>query len=126
MKLAGEAEKPSEIWLDDFGNVDKLIRQHPAGEIEASQIAGRYRSDTLGLEATISRTGENLCLTTCGRFGSMMYPLQSLAPRIWRAKPTNVLFLGGVLTFDDDAESFCYSTAASRSLNFFRHSARSG
>jgi len=118
--LVGDPLKPGSVRLSDFGNVDEIVREKPAEEADVGDIVGRYRSDTTGTEAYIDETDDGPRLMTSGRFGSAVYPLECLATGIWRAKPTNVAFLGGILVFEGSGDAFRFSSYATRALAFRR------
>jgi D-aminopeptidase len=119
--LAGGGAKPVSIRLSDFGNVDELVREKPLREPDVRVIAGHYLADrAAATEATILETSDGPQLLTAGRFGSAVYPLENLADGIWRAKSISVMFLGGILLFDDDGSAFHFSTSSTRALTFRR------
>jgi CubicO group peptidase (beta-lactamase class C family) len=118
--MLGDPEKPASIRLSDFGNTDELVRLSPPARPDASAIAGRYLSATTGTHISIVPTDEGARLSATGRYGSMVYDLECLAQGVWRTKPTNPGFLGGLLSFDRDAAVFRYSNLLTRDLPFRR------
>jgi len=120
--LIGDPVQPASIQFSDYGNLDELVAVNPAVKANIGAIAGRYRSDTTGTEATISETEDCPRLSTVGRFGSAVHDLECLADGVWRTKPVNAMILParGILSFDDDGRTFCFSNSLTRALPFRR------
>jgi D-aminopeptidase len=118
--LIGDPLQPSGIQLSDFGNIDEFTRQ-PGTETDQSQkIAGRFRSEAIGVEATIAAAEDGPRLETVGPLGSAAYRLDCLADGIWRTQPARLEFLGGILAFDEQAHGFSFSNYQTRPLRFKR------
>jgi D-aminopeptidase len=117
----GDPARPSAVLFREFGNVDELLTVPPASQADARRIAGRYRLESVGIEAVISQTDSGTQLRTSGRFGSATYLLECFAQDIWRTRPARLAFLGGLLAFDPDATMFEYSNWLTRPLRFRRH-----
>lgn len=121
LTLIGDPAKPTSIRLSDFGNLDELVAVEPAKKINLRAVAGRYRSDATGTEATISETDDCSQLTMVGRFGSVVYELECLADGIWRAKSSRtVIPPSGLLSFDSDGGVVRFSSSQTRALPFRR------
>jgi hypothetical protein len=116
----GPADTPSAIQLNDFGNCDELQRQGAEEHIEAQEMVGRYQSEMIGVETTISVTGDGARLTTSGRFGSTIYELDRLANGIWRTGSMSPRFFGSMLSFDPEETQFLFSTCRTLALPFRR------
>jgi hypothetical protein len=120
LTLIGDSEKPSSIRFIDFGNPDDLVVVQPAANEDVDAIAGQYRSETTGTDATIAGTNDAARLTTVGRFGSAEFTLECLADRIWRAASTSAMPWGGTVLFDDDGGGFRFSSSRTPALRFRR------
>jgi D-aminopeptidase len=120
VKLVGDPETPASIQFSDFGNLDELVAVRPAEKVEFGAIAGRYRSESTGTEATITETEDDPRLNTLGRFGSAEFTLNCLADGIWQAKSRGPMTWGGVLSFERDGATFRFSSARTRALVFQR------
>lgn len=121
LTLSGDPAAPTAIHLSDFGNRDELLRQGPPSRPDVAAIAGTYRSMTTGTEATVREIDGIGTLTTAGRFGTRVYPLECIADRIWRAKRTQVSPpTGGILVFDHDGSGFRFSSYRTLALPFAR------
>lgn len=126
LTLPGDAEEPASVRFNDFGGIDELVRMQPVVATDVSVIAGRFRSDTTGTEATICDTPEGPRLITVGTFGSMIYDdLKCLADNIWLVRSTNELerWLGGsgILSFGAQGATFSsYGTLGPRGVTFRR------
>jgi D-aminopeptidase len=118
--LIGAPEKPASIRFSDYGNLDELFAVPSAEQADVGSIAGRYRSDSTGTEATISKTDNGPRLSTLGRFGSAEFTLECLADGIWRAKSPGPMAWGGILSFDTDGAAFRFSSFRTRALIFRR------
>jgi hypothetical protein len=118
--LMGDPLQPSGVRFADFGNIDEFTRQTPAKADQSQQIAGRFRSEAIGVEATITAGKDGPLLKTVGRLGSAEYRLDCLADGIWRTRPARLEFLGGTLAFDEEAHGFSFSNYQTRSLRFKR------
>jgi hypothetical protein len=116
----GDPLRPTAIQLGDFGNVDELIAQQPVESSSVGGIAGRYRSDSTGIELTIHETAEGPQLSSAGLFGPTVLGLKCLAEGVWQATPKAATDVGGVLSFDHDGGGFRFSTFLTRSLSFRR------
>lgn len=115
-----EGARPQSVRLIEFGNVDELLEtQRPAGSDVAS-VAGHYRSAAIKADVEIGPSLMSAQLVMRGQFGSLTYNLECLAERIWRAKSTIALPLGGILTFTQDAAEFYFRTARTLGLTFRR------
>jgi D-aminopeptidase len=117
LRIAGDRASPRVIQLSDFGNLDELLPARPAG---AHRIAGRYRSQTSGVEMVIEESGAGVSLTAIGRFGSVQYRCEPLAEHIWQARYNGPTPWGGKLSFDSDTMSFRYFSFRTRGLVFRR------
>lgn len=106
--LRGDAVRPASVALSDFGDADELARVELAGSIDVTAIAGRYRSDAIDVEVTISDSAEGLRMNSVGRFGATVYTLQCIADRIWRASGYPA-YLGGILSFDTRGAAFDFT-----------------
>jgi D-aminopeptidase len=120
LTLKGESTKPASIELNEYGNLDTLVREKSPIMTRTNEIIGRFCSETTGTEAVISDGGGSPCLTTLGRFGSVLYRLECLAEDIWRAKSRRLEFLGGVLSFCRDRGAFRFSSGRTKALIFRR------
>jgi D-aminopeptidase len=118
LTLVGDREKPASIRFSDVGNLDDLAPVRPVSKPNVGAIAGRYRSDTTGIEATISDTEDGPRMITVGRFGSTAYVLECLADGVWRVKSRE--FGDGILSFEGDVAAFRFSNYFTRSLPFRR------
>jgi CubicO group peptidase (beta-lactamase class C family) len=120
--LVGNREKPEAVRLNDFGNCEDLVRVEQAEEPRANSVVGHYRSESTGTEATISQTERGARLSTIGRFGKSSHELESLARGVWRSTVANPLMLPrtGILSFDEDGQTFRYFNATTRALAFKR------
>jgi CubicO group peptidase (beta-lactamase class C family) len=116
--LRGDPEKPSAIRFSDFGNPDELVRVEPVGGSDVREIAGRYRSVATGTEATFPCSQDGPQLHTVGPFGSATYALECIAAGLWRA--TSPMPRSAILSFDQDAASFRFSSWLTRALPFRR------
>ena len=83
---------------------------------------GTYRSVTTRTEARILDDEGAPALHSLGRFGRMVYRLDSLGDRRWRAHSDAAPFLGGVLEFDRNGTEFRFSSERNRGLLFRRDS----
>jgi CubicO group peptidase (beta-lactamase class C family) len=115
-----DSRKPKTIRLDDFGNVDDLVRQAPVEPRDVSSISGRYHSAVLGIDATISQTITGPQLVTVSRFGSAIFALECIADGVWRARHQAGLNWGGLVTTDSDLRAFYFTDVGNRSLVFHR------
>lgn len=120
LTLLGDRQHPAAIRLDEFGHRDDLLPVPPAAEPDVRAIAGRYRSKTTGIEATIVETGSGVRLGTAGRFGSAAFALECLGEGLWRSRATGPVPWGGVLVFDAAAATFRFSSLSTRALSFSR------
>jgi CubicO group peptidase (beta-lactamase class C family) len=120
VKLVGDPETPASIQFSDFGDLDELVAVRPAEKVEVGAIAGRYRSESTGTEASIAETEDGPRLNTLGRFGSAEFALNCLAAGIWQAKTRGPMTWGGVLSFERDGATFRFSSARTRALVFQR------
>jgi hypothetical protein len=118
MTLVGDPRDPRAIRFSDFGNTDLLEAVRPVATPDPGSIAGRYRSEMIGADATICESVEGPELHTRGRFGAATYRLQCLAEDIWRARQPGGAPWGGILSFNDSG--FRFSTYNTRSLPFRR------
>jgi D-aminopeptidase len=122
MKLAvtliGDPQTPSAVRLSDFGDVDELLPAPPAEDVDVGAIAGRYRADGAGVEATISATDDGARLTTVTAFGSAEFTLEQIAAGLWRARSTGLMPWGGILSFDP--AGFRFSSFRTPGLPFRR------
>lgn len=116
----GSMQRSDAISLSDFGSRDELLRQASSASVDAGTLVGRYRSDSTGIEATISATDNRLGLTTQWRLGSAVYELEYLADRIWRCRSRSPRFFGSVLSFDASCAEFRFWTCRTRALLFRR------
>jgi CubicO group peptidase (beta-lactamase class C family) len=120
VSLIGGSGQPAALRFSDFGNPDELVRMPAIDAPRADAIVGRYSSNIAGIGATIADTTDGPRLHTTGWFGSTAYPLECLAAGIWRAKQTDGMPWGGVLSFDSEGGAFSFSTYNTKSLCFRR------
>jgi hypothetical protein len=118
--LAGDPGQPVWIGFSDFGNLDELVPVEPTEDSRAFPLAGRYRSDATGIEATIVETGNGSIINTVGRFGSVAYHLDALADGVWRTRSTSPMAWGGIVSFERDGLGFRFSTPCTWALRFRR------
>ncbi len=109
----------NDLRLDDYGNVDELLRQPPADPADVTGIVGRYWMATIDCEALIYNTPDGARLVTSSRFGGAEFTLECVAVDIWRARTTGPRAYSAVLTFQND-RTFLFSTPSLRSLPFRR------
>lgn len=106
------------IETTEFGLTDTLERTEPAhGEGLDGQL-GSYSSGSGGLIADLLRSDQGYSLRLANEFGSLLYPLVSIGPRLWQMLSPVQMPLGGTLEFDDSG--FLYSTASTTRLRFDR------
>jgi D-aminopeptidase len=120
LSLVGDVETAHSIHFSDFGTVDELVAVRASASDASDAIEGHYRSESTSTVVTITRNDDGAQLTTKGRFGSVVYKLEFLAPGVWRARHPTETFLGGILTFDKRSPLFRFSTFRTRSLPFRR------
>jgi D-aminopeptidase len=120
LTLIGDPMTPSAIELNDFGHLETLLRLEQTGDDDGNRIVGEYQSNSTGIRAIISKVANGLRLATSGKFGSAEYRLENLADGVWRAKSNVWVFFGGILSFDDSATVFRFSTHRTRALPFHR------
>jgi D-aminopeptidase len=121
--LIGDPLQPTAIRFDDFGEVDELLRENEVAQADADSIVGSYSSTATQVDATVSITGSGAQLSARGPFGAVAYRLECLSNGVWRAKPeaaSRVGYLGGILTFAEDGNSFTFSNYQMRALPFKR------
>lgn len=114
--LTGDRANPAALRYSDYGNVDEMVPVEPIDDPDLNAIAGRYRCEAAGFEATIAGNA----MRTVGRFGSVQYSLECLAHDIWRVKEVSNLtaFMRGILSFDESG--FRFWSNYTRSLPFRR------
>lgn len=120
ISLHGDRLQPNAIRLSDFGNRDELTRVEPPGVADDRIIAGQYRSDGTGVDATVSPTSDGARLITVGRFGAAEFRLACLAEGIWRARSVGRMPWGGILSFAKDGATFRFNTFRTWALPFRR------
>jgi D-aminopeptidase len=116
--LRGDQKESASVLLNEFGNLDELVRVPPTSKVDGQAVVGRYRSDSTGTDVTIDHGATGFKMTSSGRFGSKEFALESLAEGIWQAKPKD--FAPGILTFTRYSRGFDYSDPFTRSLPFRR------
>jgi D-aminopeptidase len=124
IKLVGDRECPELIRVTDFGNADEFLVERPANPNSSLDIHGRYDLKGASVVAIISNIPSGISLRATGPFGVADYRLERLADRIWRARPavhSRVGYLGGILSFSEDGETFSFSNIQMRSLVFRRN-----
>lgn len=122
LTLVGPAGSPHALRLNDFGNVEEFSRTSSADAQAAARLEGRYRSDSTGAEAIISRSGsaQDCHLLAIGRFGSTPYVMHCIAEGIWRACPATPMNLGGVVSVCDGVAGFDFFSYGNRAVRFHR------
>lgn len=110
---------PERIRFDDFGNSDVLLRVVSESRIMPDAVLGRYRSESTGTEAEIYASETGACLRTVGRFGCKTFDLECLARGTWHAR-SQLPWMGGIVSFDDDCRAFRFTTARTWALPFRR------
>jgi len=116
----GILESPRAIILDDFGNVEELVRVDLRPDADVGGIAGVYRCDSLGAEARIESSPHGPALVTTGRFGSVRYVLRPVSGRLWEVTTNSTEHWGGVLVVSADRRSIALSTWNTHALRFRR------
>ena len=106
------------LRLTHYGTTDELSPVDATSAARVEAIVGRYRSDTIGIEVTISVADGAPCMATAGRFGPAHYRLEHIAAHIWRARAPNPTPRDPVLSFDRDG--FRYTSDRTWTLPFRR------
>lgn len=106
------------IETTEFGVTDTLERTEPLQDENLDGELGSYRSASAGLVADLSRTDQGYSLRLANGLGSLVYPLVSIGPRLWRMLSPLPMPLGGTLEFDEGG--FLFSTASTTRLRFNR------
>lgn len=117
LTMIGDPDAPHSVSLDDYGEVDELVRQPPS-LARAVDVCGRYRCDVIDTLATIEEEKDGVVLRAEGWFGAVDYALEPIAERLWRARSSPVPFFGGVLTLGE--ADFQFSTNRTLGLRFRR------
>lgn len=120
LTLVGTPDEPVSIRLDDFGNIDELVRVKLPAKAGLGTYAGRYRSDATGCEAVLCESGHGARLIATGRFGSAPYDLVHLGECVWRARPASPMNLGGVVSISKDGTELQFFSYGNRALPFRR------
>ena len=106
------------IETTEFGLTDTLERTESLQDESLDGQLGSYRSDSGGLVAELLWNDQRYSLRLENGLGSLVYPLASIGPRLWRMLSPVPMPLGGTLEFDD--QGFLYSTASTTRLRFTR------
>jgi D-aminopeptidase len=115
--VQGDWSRPDSVVFRSFGEEEELIPVGTASPVEEQVIAGVYRSESTGTDVVIERGEHDMLMTTRGRFGMTVYPLECLGERVWRASK-NVGCM--TLSFDDAASVFRATSEANWGVTFSR------
>ncbi len=118
--LVGDPARPTAIRYSDFGNIEEFKSVPAVDKPDARAIVGRYRSESTGTEAAVTRTDQGARWQTTGRFGSMVYDLEGQAEGVWKVTSASMPFLGGMVTFEDDRRTCRFSDLLTLALPFRR------
>ena len=121
--LQGDPAAPDSIRYRDYGNEEELVRVPEASGTKVHEGIGVFQSNSIDTTLTIFKTSEGLRLKAKGRFGSVLYRLESLSEGVWRARTveaSRVGYIGGVIALDERAETLQFSSYHTRSLIFRR------
>jgi D-aminopeptidase len=118
--LADEAIPPESIELTDFGNKERLDLIRPRSNPIADEApVGKYRAETIGVDAIIEDQPDGLQLQFHGRHGSERYRLERLAPHVWKARSLgSIPLFGGIVILESAGRGFRFSSSRSRNLRF--------
>jgi D-aminopeptidase len=106
--------------LSDYGNVDRYEPTEPSVRAESDEIIGRYHSEGVGVDATVTSTAQGPLLLTSTRFGTARFQLEPVASHIWRAVSLGPMKWDGMLVFEREHQEFRFSTLRTRGLRFCR------
>ena len=122
VQFVGDPVTPSSIRVKDFGNRDELFRVNAPNADDFGVIAGQFRSDATGTDATVSLAESGPQIRFNGRFGSVVHKLRHLSENIWRTTPTDPLILPmwGMVVFDQDKTTFKVCNFLNRNVRFRR------
>ncbi len=109
---------PGEIRFVERGRAEHLIAA-PEEAHDAALPAGRFGCAMASAEALLSGSRDSPTMRVCGPYGSVLYSLEHLTGRHWRAfLPTEPRW-GGILAFDG-LQRFSFTTMGNAALPFMR------
>jgi hypothetical protein len=118
---AGHGIPATGIHFSNYGNTERLDLTRPLQHARSEVLSGHYRCVATGDEAAVIEVDGRPHLSTVGRFGSTVKPLEPVAEGLWRAdSPNGLSFCGGMLAEDGDRRGFRYSTLQTWGLSFRR------
>lgn len=118
LQPVGGPSNPAAVYFEDCGLVDELQPLVREDVPDARVPTGRYHSPSIATEARITLERSGPRLTTTGPFGFAEFSLERLGKRVWRAISADPMPWGGILSFEDGARSFQFSSLRTRALRF--------
>jgi D-aminopeptidase len=120
VNFSGVKTPPESIELTDFGNSERLDLIRSPSEPPADELpSGKFRADSIGVEAIFQESTEGPQLQFQGRHGKESYKLERLTSGVWQARSlAPIPLFGGIVTRERDSQGFRFSSSRTRNLYF--------